>query len=1314
MHSQLNSSALRRNEAKIEKWPLTSEQKDQWLLEQLYPDNSTPNLVCLYKLKGSFNFEALEKSLNEIVRRHDVLRAGFPLVEEEPVQVIRAYEPVRLNVLDISHLSETNREEEQDKYLHVMTQTSFDLTSDRLFRVGLLKCSAKEYLFVAAFHPIVFDGWSRQLFQRELKQHYKHFAENMPETLPPLPLQYTAYAGKQEPALSHELLESDMAFWRKQLGGELPELNLPFDYTKSARASIISGEYSIVIQDRSLAAVQAFCRQEQTTTFLLFLTVLNVMLHRYTGQEDLLVGCPVFGRKEEELKPMLGLFEKTLVVRTQLSEDMPARAALQLVQHIFRTSSQHQHVPFNRLVSELAPTRSSQPFFQVRMNRIDLTNKQDNLHIQGLHWEEFPCDSSTVTADLTLKMIERHGELHCSFVYNKDLFKPETVARMAGHFNVLLHSFIEQPEQAISLLPILPEDEKNKMLYTWNAATRAVPPQSSIHELFEARVLQHPDRIALSCGSTHITYDELNRRANRIAAYLRQMKLPNEGLVGMYLDRSPEAVAAILGIMKAGGAYVPIDSSYPAERVAFMLQDAKVHSFITISRLAKQLPQLETNILELDLDEKKLLAQPDANLPSISGPHSLAYVLYTSGSTGKPKGVAVPHLGMVRLVLDSGFLDMGHDETFLHVTSLSFDPSGLEIYGALLHGGRLAIVSANQPTLKHIAETIRDQGVTLYTSNPDMVNLLIEDYSEYMQGLKQVLSGGDILPVWLARKFQTRLPNTQFINVYGPTENSVITTAYAIPAITDEVSISIGQPIANDEVYILDKHLQPVPIGVVGELYLGGDGVARCYLHNEAMSKEKFIPNPFSSVPGRMLYKTGDLARFRADQSVDFLGRMDYQVKIRGCRIELGEVEVVLNAFPGVQMAIASAWKGETGGQKLVAYIVMQEGVQLDQQHLRSFVQERLPQYMVPTFIVEMDQIPMTSVGKIDRKKLPSPVVTAAGAATVAPRNSVERKLAAIWERLLKVSSISVQDDFFDLGGHSLLAMQLFSEIDTAFNKKLPVSIIFHENTIEKQASLLLAGDPDKEAASSVVAIQRSGSKPPIFCIHELSGEVLLYWNLAQRLGSDQPVYGLRYATPDDASKITTEDLAARYIRDIKQIQPEGPYYLLGFSLGGLIAYEMAQQLHNMQEDVPLLAILDARNPTSYPSSKHDIVKRIKDNMRIFFKIPHGRKARFMAEKVRNALKPQDLLFNSPGPEAEKRARSFLRLPRIYATQPYPGKIAFFRAQHDYSNYILDAKNGWESTGDGEIHVHNIPSDHATMLNEPCAGYIAEALKTYL
>lgn len=1316
MHMHMNSPVVQGEETRLAVWPLTSEQEDQWLLEQLYPGSSPHNLRCIYRLKGALNVEALERSLNEIVSRHDALRAYFPDAGGEPVQLVRPFEPIRLPLLDMSHLPEALKEEELEKALYSVTQQAFDLSTDRLFRVCLIKGQADEHVLAAVFHHIIFDGWSRQLFRRELALHYKRALENAGEPLPPLPLQYTEYASKQIQSRCKEKQERNMDYWRRQLGGELPELNLLPDYPKAARRSLAGACHYFPIEGELYRALKAIAKTEESTTFTLFLTVLFILLHRYTGQEDLIVGCPVSGRNEEETEQMLGLFVKTLVVRTQLTEELTAREAFRRVRAVFRESFQHQNVPFGKLVSELAPTRNlgSRPFFQVMINKHNIY--RENVDIPGLEWEDVGSESSTAIVDVTLKLIDHQGKLNCWFVYNQDAFKPETIARMSGHFQALLGGFVQRLDEPISLLPVMPEAEKQEMLYAWNAANRPVPPRSSIHALFESRVAQHPDRIAVSCGEVRMTYDELNRHSNRIARHLIRGGIPNEGLVGVYLDRSPEAVYTFLGILKAGGAYVPIDSSYPADRVALMLGDAKVHRLITVSRLSRQLPPLAADIVHLDLDAEAIASERDDDPPRAGGPDTLAYVLYTSGSTGRPKGVAVPHLGIVRLVIDSGFLNMGPEETFLQLTSLSFDPSGLEIYGSLLNGGRAAIISANQPSLKQIAETIRDQRATILNSNPDVVNLLLEDYAPDIQGLTQVISGGDVLPVWLARKFQAKLPHSRFINVYGPTENSVITTSYVIEPISDQASIPIGRPIANDAVYILDDRLQPVPIGVVGELYLAGDGVARGYLNNEALSSEKFVANPHDDVPGRKMYRTGDLARYRPDRGIDFLGRIDHQVKVRGCRIELGEVEAVLNDSPGVQQAVANAWKANDsgGGQKLVAYVVMQPGAALDQQKMRAFMQERMPNYMVPTFIVELEQIPVTSVGKIDRKRLPDPVVVAQTERSVLPRNDAERKLARLWERLLGVSPISVQDNFFELGGHSLLAMQLFSEIELAFGSKLPVSIIFQEDTIEKQAKLLTSGGNAAETSTSVVAIQPRGSKPPLYCIHELGGEVILYWNLAQRLGEDQPVYGIRYAADDDASSLSLQELASLYLKDIRERQPHGPYSLLGFSLGGLIAYEMAQQLQNGREEVALLAILDARNPTRYPSGSRRFAKRIKDNVHIFFKLPGAVKARFMREKLHNALTRRTLLSNSPGQEAEERARSFLRISRQYGPRPYPGKILFFRAEQDYSNYILDAKNGWESTGTGAIDVFKVPCDHVSMLNEPYVAHVADSLKAYL
>lgn len=1309
----MTSEVLGNIENVINTWPLTSEQEEEWLMEQLYPESPSHSIRCIYRLTGMLNIEALDKSINAIISRHDSLRTYFPVVAEVPVQVIRPFEPIHLPLRDLSHLPESDWKEQSESLIRDITQPSFDRSKDRLFRVLLIKHTAEAHILAVVFDHIIFDGWSKHVFQVELSQLYKMHTEGGVELLKPLPLQYTEFALKQKERNTIDFQERDLNYWKKQLSGELPELNLVADYPKTSQTSLTREQYNFWLSGDKYHKIKSLCHKENMTKFILFLTVTNVMLQRYTGQEDIMTCCPVSGRNEAELESLMGLFVKTLVIRTQITEEMTAREALHRVRAVFEESSLHQNIPFSKLVSELTPSRdlSTRPSFQFMLNKINMPREYEE--IQGLVMEDIDNEASDTIVDITMRLIDSQGKLNCSFIYSKDVFKQETIARMAGHFQALLGGFLQDLDQPISMLPILTADERHRLLYESNVVQPAYPQDSCIHELFEQQVHLHPDWVALSDDSIEMTYAELERSSNQLANRLRQSGLFPEGLVGVCLDRSPAAIVSFLGILKAGGAYVPIDSTYPAERITLMLEDAKVHTLITTESLFKQLPSLECQTIFMDKDLGALTTYSDECPQNISTPQSLAYVIYTSGSTGKPKGVAVPHQGIIRLVVNSGFLKMGPEETFLQLTSISFDPSGLEIYGSLLNGGRVAILGANKPSLKHIADTIQKQRVTILNSNPDLVNLLLDGYSEEIQGLHQVISGGDILPVWLAKKFLEKMPESQLINVYGPTENAVITTSHSVKHVSGEASISIGSPIANDTVYILDKHLQPVPIGVVGELYLSGEGVARGYLNNDALTEQKFIPNPFIGTPGSKLYKTGDLARFRPDKSIDFLGRIDHQVKIRGCRIELGEVEVALCAYTGVIQAVTSAWKSDEGVHKLVAYVVMQKDLRLDQQGLRSFLQERLPNYMVPTFFVELEQIPVTSVGKIDRKRLPSPIPAQQKEEEMKPRNEIEEKLVRIWERLLKVSPISVQDNFFDLGGHSLMAMQLFSEIENAFMKRLPVSIIFHEDTVEKLAKLVHSNE-SKDLVSSLVAMQPRGTKAPLYCVHELGGEVISYWNLAQKVGEDQPVYGIRYAANDDASQITLQELAGSYLNDIRKIQPHGPYSLLGYSLGGLIAYEMAQQLYEMKEEVSLLAIVDARNPARYPSDNKQITKRIVDNMRILFKLPGGIRTKFMKEKVYNALVKRDLLSNSPGQEAEDRARGFMKLVKLYKPRPYPGKMTFFRAEHDYSNYILDDKNGWESVGEGSIEVYKVPSDHLSILNEQNVVHILNPLSRYL
>jgi amino acid adenylation domain-containing protein len=1097
-------------------------------------------------------------------------------------------------------------------------------------------------------------------------------------------------------------VERDLDYWKHQLGGELPELNLLLDYPRLTQSSLEAKTQktrSFWITAEMFEDISSLCSREKITTSILMLTLLKVLLYRYTEQEDIIVGYMVSGRNLPDIEPLIDSCVNTLVMRTQLQSEMTIREALQQVSEV--TSEAYNHsIPFDKLVSELNPSTdaSTNPYFQVMLN----------MHPMSMVTEEVPD-----RVDLILTVTQLAGKLKCSFSYRSDVYKAETILRIAGHYQTLLQGVLVNPQATIATLPILTKREEYEMLVKWNSTQPQYPQGLCVHDIFADQVKLYPQSVAIQYKDKQVTYRELDRRANQIANYLRELGLETEGLVAVCLDRTPDLIATFLGILKAGGAYVPLDITYPTERIEWMLENSKVSFLITTESLARELPPTGAKIIYLDKEANQVAAYSEVKPENLSESKSLAYVMYTSGSTGKPKGVAIVHQGIIRLVKNISYGRMGPEETFLLLAPVSFDASTFEIYSALLNGGKLVIMDSIKPSLGQIAETIRQHRVTFICTGPEVLNLLLEDYSDVIGSLGQILCGGDVLPVWMAHKCLAKLPGCQLINAYGPTENSVVTTCYPVKEMINEASIPIGRPIAGDSVFILDKYLMPVPIGVIGELYVSGAGIAREYLNNDDLTTEKFILNPFTDRPNSKLYKTGDLARYRADRNIEFLGRIDSQVKIRGYRIELGEIETAVSQCPGVLQTVAGTIKQENGTLKLAVYIVMKKEIAFDQQKLRAFAQDRLPQFMVPTFFIELAQIPLTPIGKIDRKSLPAPDLTQNLEQRVLPRNAIEEQLVRIWEKLLGVPSIGVTDNFFDMGGHSLLAMRLFSEMEKVFQKNLPVSLIFKEDTIEKLARLLNSADVEQDLASSIVVMQPHGNKPPIFIIHELDGEVISYRNLVKEFRDDRPIFGLRDTRVEHGSQITINHFAIKYIQEIRAIQSEGPYHLMGFSLGGLIAYEMAQQLNKAGHEVSLLGILDASNPKYY-KAQYSFLKTFAKNMKVLVKIPWGQRIPFLIEKLQHVLGEKRLVSTSDSKVVEARAHLLLKAAEAYVPEPYPGKIVIFRAGDDVYNLISDDKNGWESAEGGSIDVYRVPGNHQTLLAETNVKHVGTYLKRYL
>jgi aspartate racemase len=998
----------------------------------------------------------LERTLNEIVRRHNALRTTFALVENQSVQIINSYQPFTLSIVDLQPLSETERISALNRLMDTEFTQPFDLEAGLPIRFTLVRMAEANHTLLVTLHHIVSDGWSVGVFYRELTTLYQAFAEGQPSPLPELSMQYADFSMWQREWLQGERFEVQLAYWQKQLTGPLPVLELPTDRRRPPRQSFNGKEYRASLPSALLEPLKVLSREENCTLFVTLLTAFKVLLARYTQQTDILVGIPVANRARVETETMIGFFVNTLVVRSDLSKTPLFRELLKQVRRTILEVQSHQDLPYDKLVEVLQPERdvSRSPLVQVVFS---LQNTSQSLvEFPDLTFQPLDIVIESAKFELFLAVSETETGLQVRLQYNTDLFDESTIVRMAEHYQSLLEGIVTNPDQSISQLPLLTEAERRQLLLVWNETQTDYPKDQPIHYLFDTQVRQTPEAVALIFGETELTYEALGRRANQLAHHLKTLGIEHGDLVGLCLDRSCEMIIAILAILKAGAAYVPLDPAYPAKRLAFMLDNTQTSVLLTQQSQLEQLPAYQGNVVCLDSDWPAIERQPQTNPSNTVISSDLAYVIYTSGSTGKPKGVEVCHRSVARLLFGVDYVRLDRHQTFLLLAPISFDASTFELWGALLHGGRCVVYPERVPTFDKLGEVIRAHKVTTLWLTASLFNAVIDEDAEILAGVSQVLTGGEALSPMHIRRALERLPQTQLVNGYGPTESTTFTCCYRIPRdLADHAqSIPIGRPIANTQVYILDKQLNPAPIGVPGELYIGGDGLARGYLNRPELTAEKFVRHPFSENPEARLYKTGDLARYRPDGNIEFMGRIDHQVKLRGFRIELGEIEAVLSAHPSVQQAVIAVREATLGNPQLVAYVVARDGRDLSMESLRAHLKQRLPEYMVPSAFVYLDALPLTPNGKFDREALPAPDRERPDLqeAYAEPRTLIEEILTEIWAELLGLQQVGIQDDFFALGGHSLLATQLISRLEAAVGITLPLSRIFEARTVAELA----------------------------------------------------------------------------------------------------------------------------------------------------------------------------------------------------------------------------------------------------------------------
>jgi len=1033
-------------------FPLSFAQERLWILDRMEPGRTTYFIPIALRLRGLLDTAALERSLNEIVRRHEVLRTTITVVDGRPVQVIKLAVPHVLPVIDLRELAPADREAGALRLATHEAHHPFNLATESLARFQLVRLGEREHLFLLTMHHIISDGWSMGVFFHELATLYAAFTIGQPSPLPELPIQYADYAHWQHEVLESTVLDEQLAYWKERLAEVPAVLELPTDRPRPVVQGIRSATHSFIVSGGLAEYLMSLARREGVTLFMALLAAFQTLLLRYTGRDDIVVGTPIAGRTQVELEGLIGFFVNTLVLRTNLSGNPSFREILQRVRDVAIGAYAHQDVPFERLVAELQPERATShtPLVQIMFvlqNTPTVTPKLADLSVQSLDIEH-----STASFDLTLSFTPTPDHLMGVVEYNSDLFDTMTISRMVDHFQTLLAGAIAAPTQRIGSLPLLPTAERHQILDAWNATQTPYPQDRCIHELVEAQVTRSPDAVAVADEEVTITYAELNRRANRLAHHLQTLRVGPEVRVGLCMERSVEMIVGLLGVLKAGGVYVPLDPRYPQERLTFMQEDAHVAVLLTQRRLLKETPAHGVELLYVDDAGDYPLRQCNDNPCSGVTAANLAYVIYTSGSTGVPKGVMVPHRGLCNVIAARvRTLDTGPEDRLLQFVSFNFDVSIADVFTALVAGGTLCLsTSESLSPGPALIRSLYDRAITTMSLPASILAALPQ---AALPALRTVVVGGEPCPADLVARWG---PGRRLFNEYGPTEATICATATECGESSRRPPI--GRPIANTQIYLLDRHTQPVPVGVPGEVYIGGIGVARGYLNRPDLTAEQFIPHPFSTEPGGRLYKTGDVARYLPTGELEYLGRTDHQVKVRGFRIELGEIETVLSQHPAVQQAVALAQEDMAGHKQVVAYVTSRARQAPVPHDLRRFVQARLPDYMTPAAFVVMDALPVLPNGKVDRRALPTldDVPRSMETHLEAPRTQIEEVLVGIWAQVLGQAQIGIHDNFFAIGGDSLRSIQVITRAQQAGLQLTPAHMFQHQ-TIAELAAVVIA-----------------------------------------------------------------------------------------------------------------------------------------------------------------------------------------------------------------------------------------------------------------
>ncbi len=1324
--------------------PLSFAQELLFQLERASP-GSAYNVPRSMRLEGALDEPALQRALDALVVRHAALRTVFVLEGDAPRQVERSAAPVHIEHTDVSQLPAAEREGAARTRLAEFARKPFDLEHDAQLRVSLIRLGPEDHVLQLVSHHVVSDGWSGNVLLRELGVLYDGFRRGESVTLSPLQRSYADFAVWQRHALAGERLDELLAFWRAQLDGASSRIEFAGE---RARLATTEGGGAFCIRTLPLAVSQqmrTLARSMGATNFMVLLSALYVLLARYTGEEDFVVGTPVAGRPHPQLEGIVGFFANTLLLRGSLSGAPTFRTLIERVRTQCLAAYDHQEIPLETLLMSTGP--DGRPLVTVPQVVLSTEDPdRERIKLAGTSATPFGASLGNAKFDLMVWVAERADGLRVVADYRTSVFEEPTVERMLRHFGVLLAAAVDAPDTPVAELQLLDAEEQQRQLVTWNDTAAGYPADATIHGLIEAQVLRRPAAVAVECtrnGATErLTYAELDARANRVAHTLRDAGVGRDARVALCLDRSVDTVIAILGVLKAGGAYLPIDPDYPDDRIEFTLRDAGAVFLLTDTARQGRLTRLAPELRAMTVAEAVAAGASDGAPGVAVAPRDMAYVIYTSGSTGRPKGCMIEHRNVTRLLVnDRSAFDFNERDVWTVFHSFAFDFSVWELFGALIFGGRAVVVprevAQNAPDFLALLE---QTGTTVLNQVPSAFQPLMEEAVAQNAALKvrYVIFGGEALKPALLQRWRAYRPEARLINMFGITETTVHVTFKEIGETEIESGLSnVGRPIPTTTLYVLDRMLKPVPIGVAGELCVGGLGVARGYLNRPELNAERFVPDPYASEAGALLYRSGDLGRQLPDGEVEYIGRRDHQVKLRGHRIELGEIEAALLQEHGVRQAVVLVREDTTGDQRLVAYVVLAAGITATAAVFRDALRASLPEIMVPSAIEFLDRIPLTGNGKVDLRALPVPRSAASGKPYRGPRHTIEHEIVQIWESLLSPGRpISVLDDFFDIGGHSLLAIKMLAQIERIRGQRVPLAWLFESSTVAALAARLETQFVS-EREPALVTLQAGRSGTPVAFVHgDWTGGGWYVRRLAPLVSADSPFIVFPTLGADgDELPWTVEKMAAHNIAELKKVQPRGPYRIVGFCMGGLVAFEMARQLRGAGDDVahvvvidtipanarikplrPLVALLPAgttNRSLDRRASIVSLVRRADLARRRLRGMPLGDQvawiSRQLSQRVRRAFgmtEPEPIGTQRVRLEPDDPSRDFeeivsrvqQRASSVYMPGEYPGTLDIIWAEGPPERKRRGNPVGWWAPSARRVELHVVPSEHMGLI----------------